>query len=64
MVVSQSFKSLNDPYTYVKKYTLVEFMGGLPGELSEELVTHEKRNKCWRINCDVGEAAEELGNEL
>ena len=29
-------------------------MGGLPGELSEELVTQEKRKKGWRMNCDVG----------
>ena len=26
-----------------------------PGELSEELVTQEKRKKGWRMNCDVGE---------
>ena len=30
-------------------------MGGSPGELSEELVTLEKRKKGWRMNCDVGE---------
>ena len=30
-------------------------MGGSPGELSEELVTWEKRKKCWRMSCDVGE---------
>ena len=35
-------------------------MGGSPGELSEKLVTQEKRNKGWRMNCDVGEATEEL----
>ena len=35
-----------------------------PGELSEELVTQEKRKKVWRMNCDVGEAAEVLQNEL
>ena len=33
-------------------------MGGSPGELSEELVTSEKRKKGWRMNCDVGEATE------
>ena len=27
-----------------------------PGELSEELVTQEKRNQGLRMNCDVGEA--------
>ena len=39
-------------------------MGGSPGELSEELVTQEKRKKGWRMNCDVGEATEGLENEL
>ena len=39
-------------------------MGGSPGELSEELVTWEKRKKGWRMNCDVGEATEGLENEL
>ena len=33
-------------------------MGGSPGKLSEELVTQEKRQKGWRMNCDVGEATE------
>ena len=36
----------------------------IPGELSEELVTQEKRKKDWRMNCDVGEATEGLENEL
>ena len=40
------------------------FMGGSPGELSEELVTQEKRKKGWRMNCDVGEVTEILENEL
>ena len=35
-----------------------------PGELSEELVTQEKRKKGWRLNCDVGEVTEALENEL
>ena len=39
-------------------------MGGSPGELSEKLVTQEKREKGWRMNCDVGEATEELQTEL
>ena len=39
-------------------------MGGSPGELSEELVTYEKRKKRWRMNCDVCEAPEGLENEL
>ena len=34
------------------------------GELSEELVTQEKRKKGWRMNCDVDEATEGLENEL
>ena len=37
---------------------------GSPGELSEELVTQEKRKKDWRLNCDVGEATKGLENEL
>ena len=32
-------------------------MGGSPGELSEELVTQEKRKKGWRMNCDVGNSS-------
>ena len=32
--------------------------------LSEELVMQEKRNKVWRMNCDVGEATEGLENEM
>ena len=39
-------------------------ISGSPGELSEELVTYEKRKKGWRMNCDVGEATEGLENEL
>ena len=39
-------------------------MGGSPGELSEELVTQEKRKKGWRTNFDVGEAIEGLEKEL
>ena len=39
-------------------------MCGSPGELSEELVTQEKRKKGWRMNCDVGEAKEGLENQL
>ena len=41
----------------------LSFMGGSPGELSEELVTQEKRKKGWRMNCDVCEAMEGLENE-
>ena len=33
-------------------------MGGSPVELSEELVTYEKRKKGWRMNCEVGKATE------
>ena len=39
-------------------------MGGSPGDVSEELVTQEKRKKGWKMSCDVGEATEELENEL
>ena len=37
-------------------------MSGLPGALSEEIVTQEKRKKGWRMN--LGEATEGLENEL
>ena len=30
-------------------------MGGSPGDVSEEPVTHEKRKKGWRMSRDVGE---------
>ena len=36
-------------------------MGGSPGELNKDLVTQEKRKKAWRMNCDVGEATERVG---
>ena len=52
-------------YPKIKKKPRVVFcMGDSPGELSEELVTQEKRNKGWRMNCDVGEVREGLENEL
>ena len=41
-----------------------ETVGGSPGDVTEEPVTKEKRKKGWRMNCDVGEATEELENEL
>ena len=43
---------------------VLDYMGGSPGELSEDLVTQEKRKKGWRMNCDVGVATEGLENEL
>ena len=39
-------------------------MDGSQGELSEELVTQEKRKKGLRMNGDVGDATEGLENEL
>ena len=39
-------------------------MAGSPGELSEELVTQEKRKKGWGMNCDVHKATEGFENEL
>ena len=39
-------------------------MGGSPGELSEELVTEEKRKKGLRMSCDVGEVTERLENSI
>ena len=40
-----------------------EVIGGSSGELSEELVMWVKRQKGWRMNCDVGEVTERLENE-
>ena len=40
------------------------YMGGSPGDVSEEPVTQEKRKKAFRMSCDVGEATEGLENEL
>ena len=65
----QYFKKLCYSYltccnVLLEKNKEVYAMGGSPGELSEELVTWEKRKKGWRMNCDVGEAAEGLENEL
>ena len=48
----------------LKKIYSAKAMSGSPVELSEELVTQEKRKKGWRMNCDVGEATEVLENEL
>ena len=49
-------------YIYISSNTLcIRYMGGSPGELSEELVTQDKG---WRMNCDVDEATEGLENEL
>ena len=39
-------------------------MGGPTGELSEVLVTLDKRKKGWRIKYDIGGATEGLENEL
>ena len=39
-------------------------MGVSPGDVSEEPVNYEKRNKGCRMSCDVGEATEGLDNEL
>ena len=48
---------------HLKKCYSPKAMGSSPGELSEELVTQEKRQKGWRMNCDVGEATEGLPGE-
>ena len=61
-------KCLVEMVTVPIKFTYLRntFHGRLatPGELSEDLVTKEKRNKGWRMNCDVGKATEGLENEL
>ena len=48
----------------VGEATEVVFMGGSPGDISEEPVTLQKRKNGWRMSCDVGEATEGLENEL
>ena len=45
-------------------YPQIVIMSGSPGQLSEELVTWEKRKKGWGMSCDVGKATEGLENEL
>ena len=39
-------------------------MGGSPGEVRVVPMTQVKQRKGCRMNCDVGEAAEVLENEL
>ena len=39
-------------------------MDGSPGDVSEEPLTSEKRNKGWRMRCDVGEAKEGVENDF
>ena len=39
-------------------------MGGSLADVREEPVTYQKRKKCWRMCCDVGEATEGFENEL
>ena len=46
------------------KFHWLYYMGGSPGDVSENPVTWEKRKKGWRMSCDVGEATEGLENEL
>ena len=43
---------------------LLQFMGGSPGDVSENSVTKEKEKKGWRMSCDVGEATEGLEIEV
>ena len=63
-ILRQRFQDFRET-TYLLQFTILTMtMGVSPGELSEELVTQEKRKKGWRMNCDVGEATEELENEL
>ena len=53
--------------TYVKRrmgrrisFEVGEVTESLDNELSEEIMTPEKRKKAWRMNCDVREATEGL----
>ena len=64
MVIKISVWTLKKQIVALESPSVVFYMGDLPGELSEELVTQEKWKKGWTINCDVGEAMEGLENEL
>ena len=63
-IVKTEFLKLYRRCTCKSGYVYVHSMGGSPGDVSEELMTQEKRKKVWRVNCDVGEAMEGFKNEL
>ena len=42
----------------------IHSMDGSPGDVSENPVTQERRNKGWRMSCGVGKAREGLENQL
>ena len=42
----------------------ISYMGGSPGDVSENPATEEKKKKGWRMSCDVDEAMVVLENEL
>ena len=50
--------------SFLELICCAKYMGGSPGELSEELVMQKKQKKGLGMNCDVGEATEGLENEL
>ena len=67
VVNGSHFLNITDTYLHYKvimKRLHVCLMGGSPGDISENPVKLEKRKKGWRMSCDVGEATEELENEL
>ena len=47
-------RNIYNTLSEMKEFSEPSRMGGSPSELSEELVTYEKRKKGWRMNCDVG----------
>ena len=51
-------KTFSDYGGAKSKKSVVYFMGGSSGDVSEESVTYEKRKKGWIMSCDVGEATE------
>ena len=44
-------------------YIYICYMGGSPGDVSEEPVTSENRNESWSMSCDIDEATEGLDND-
>ena len=59
--LQEKYNSFIHSYIHYRSLTSPYSMGGQPGE---EPVTWEKRNKGWRMNCDVGEATEGFESEL
>ena len=61
----ENVKILDFQFSYfTHTHTHTHYMGSLPGDISEDPVTQEKRKTGWRMSCDIGEAMEGLENKL